>query len=55
MKLLDNFRAARRVGTPIIAISCFDPEATMAAIQAMVKGIDDGLIEKNKLKNDDRT
>lgn len=39
--MLEQFRAARRVGTPLVAINCFDPEATMASIQAMVKEIED--------------
>lgn len=51
MKMLDNFRAARRVGVSLIAISCFDPEATMASIQALVKEIED----KKELVDDDRT
>src|SRR6266700_2612042 len=37
MNLIENFKAARRVGTPLIAISCFDPEATMQSIQASIE------------------
>lgn len=32
--MIENFKAARRAGTPLIAITCFDPEAVMQAIQA---------------------
>lgn len=33
-KMLDQFKAARRAGTPIMAIKTTDPEATMLSIQA---------------------
>jgi hypothetical protein len=38
MNLIENFKSARRVGTPLMAISSFDPEATMAALQSGMNG-----------------
>jgi len=36
MNLLEHFKAARRVGTPLIAIKTLDPELTMQTICSMV-------------------
>lgn len=36
-KMLEQYKAARRAGTPLIAIKTFDPEATMQAIQGTTK------------------
>lgn len=38
MDLLTNFKAARRAATPLIAINCFDPEATMQSVQKLLNG-----------------
>lgn len=37
MSMLEQYKAARRSGTPLIAIKTFDPEATMQSIQAITK------------------
>jgi hypothetical protein len=35
-KLIEDFRAARRAATPIVAISCLDPEACVQGLQRML-------------------
>ncbi len=38
---LDKFRRARNAGTPLFAVTCFDPAATMARIQGSLVGATD--------------
>lgn len=38
---LDKFRRARNAGTPLMAVTCFDPAATMSRIQGSITGATD--------------
>lgn len=38
---IEKFKRARNAGTPIFAITCFDPAATMSRIQKSIAGADD--------------
>lgn len=39
--MLEQFSAARRAGVPIIAIRCFDPEATIQSVTSLYKDLDE--------------
>ena len=43
-KFIDSFRAARRVGTPLIAVQTLDPAATIEELRASLDGVRLGLI-----------
>jgi hypothetical protein len=45
LSLVQQFKRAINVGTPLITITCFDPEATMAGIQKSMNGDGPALVQ----------